>query len=65
MCLTLTTLMIAIEDINTDALSVKELNSTELASYMQCVMQPVGAVVGSLFFLELVAGSLYLKLGFT
>jgi hypothetical protein len=57
--------MIAIEDINTDALSVKELNSTELASYMQCVMQPVGAVVGSLFFLELVAGSLYLKLGFT
>ena len=51
MCLTLATFMIAIEDISTDALAVKELNSTELASYMQCVMQPVGAVVGSLFYL--------------
>lgn len=43
--------MIALEDISTDALAVKELNSAEMASFMQCVMQPIGAVIGSLLFL--------------
>ena len=47
--------MVSIEDICTDSLAVKELNSAELASYMQCVMQPIGGVIGSLVFLELVS----------
>lgn len=51
LCLFAAIFMIALEDISTDALSVKELDSAELASYMQCVMQPIGAVFGSLFFL--------------
>lgn len=51
-------LMISIKDISTDALAVKELNSAELASYLQCTMQLSGNVVGSLLYLELVNGSL-------
>jgi hypothetical protein len=56
--------MISLEDISTDALAVKELNSAELASYLQCVMQSIGSVVGSILYFELVAGSLYTKLGY-
>jgi hypothetical protein len=57
--------MVALEDISTDALAVKELKSSQAASFMQCVWQPIGGVAGSLIFLELVSGSLYIKLGFS
>jgi len=35
-----------------------------MASYLQCVMQSIGGVVGSMVYLELVAGQLHTKLGF-
>ena len=47
-----------------DALAVKELKSTELPSFYQCIMQPIGGVVGSVVMLELVTDSMSSRLGF-
>ena len=52
---TFITFLISIEDISTDALAIKELEDPELASYLQQIMQQMGAVCGSLGFMELIS----------
>ena len=56
--------LVSLEDISVDALSVKELQSTELPSFYQCIMQPIGGVFGSMVMLEMVNGSITSQLGF-
>ena len=43
---------ISLEDICTDGMAIKELQSSEMASYLQLVYQLIGGVVGNLVFLE-------------
>jgi hypothetical protein len=43
--------MVSLEDISTDALAVKELNDAALTSYLQCVFQLIGTVVGGILYL--------------
>ena len=57
--------LISLEDISTDALSVKELRNNEITSFLQCTMQPIGGVLGSLVMLELVTNSMSDQLGLT
>ena len=59
---TLVVFLISLEDISVDALSVKELKSTELPSFYQCIMQPIGGVFGSVVMLELVTESMSSRL---
>lgn len=43
---------ISLEDISTDALAIKELHSASLPSLLVSIMQPVGSIFGSIFFLK-------------
>jgi hypothetical protein len=48
-------LFTAVQDINVDALCLKELKSPERMSFFQSVMQMAGDIVGGLFFMKLVS----------
>lgn len=46
---------LVVQDISLDALTLKEINKAETASYVQTAGLTIGEMVGSLFFIKLIS----------